>query len=329
MKKRLYLCTDSFHHASHMNSEPGWNFCFKDMKYNKQPISIADQIAQLKSRGLNIEDEAKAERVLSIISYFRFANYLRPMEADKVTHIFKLGRKFSNAVDLYYFDKELRSVIFSAIQTVEIALRTSVIQHFSMKYGSFWFMDTNLFKDAKMHKNCRKTLKTELTRTREDFIKEHFAKYSMPSMPPSWKTLEVASFGTLGKLYSNFSDTSIKKTVARRFNVPQHEILDSWIAALAALRNCCAHHARVWNRIYPMKPQLPPTKKMRAAWVDVSAVDPSRLYALLCCLLYWVNNIQPDNTLKADIIGLLQKHSNVDPSAMGFPVGWEKEALWR
>gem|GEM_PF-6722066 len=29
MKKRLYLCTDSFHHASHMNSEPGWNFCFK------------------------------------------------------------------------------------------------------------------------------------------------------------------------------------------------------------------------------------------------------------------------------------------------------------
>ena len=23
-----YLCTVSFHHASHMNSEPGWNFCF-------------------------------------------------------------------------------------------------------------------------------------------------------------------------------------------------------------------------------------------------------------------------------------------------------------
>ena len=27
-EKRLYLCTDSFHHASHLNSEPGWNFCF-------------------------------------------------------------------------------------------------------------------------------------------------------------------------------------------------------------------------------------------------------------------------------------------------------------
>lgn len=298
------------------------------MKYNKQPISIADQIAQLKSRGLNIEDETRAERVLSIISYFRFANYLRPMEADKVTHTFKPGKKFSNAVDLYYFDKELRGVVFSALQTVEIALRTRVIQRFSMKYGAFWFMDSSLFKDAMMYKNCLKTLKAELSRTKEDFIKEHLAKYNRPSMPPSWKTLEIASFGTLGKLYSNFSDNSIKKAVARSFNVPQHEILDSWIASLAALRNCCAHHARVWNRIYPMKPQLPPTKKMRAAWVNVSAVDSSRLYALLCCLIYWVNNIQPDNTIKGDILQLIKKYPNVDPSAMGFPKGWESEPLW-
>lgn len=62
------------------------------MKYNKKPISIADQIAQLKSRGLIIEDENNAEKVLSIISYFRFANYLRPMEADKMTHKFNQAR---------------------------------------------------------------------------------------------------------------------------------------------------------------------------------------------------------------------------------------------
>lgn len=177
------------------------------MKYNKKPISIADQIAQLKSRGLIIEDENNVEKVLSIISYFRFANYLRPMEADKMTHKFKPGKKFNNALDLYYFDKTLRSVLFSAIQTVEIALRTSVIQHFSMKYGPFWFMKSKLFKDGEMHKACLKTIKTELKRTKEDFINEHFAKYNKPSMPPSWKTLEVVSFGTLGKLYSNFIAT--------------------------------------------------------------------------------------------------------------------------
>ncbi len=328
-QKKSYLCNDSFHHASRQNSEPGWNFCFISMEYTKQTISIADQIAQLKSRGLTIEDDTKAEKVLSTISYFRLASYLRPMESDKETHAFKPGKTLGNAVDLYFFDKELRGVIFSAIQTVEIALRTSVIQHFSMNYGPFWFMDSALFKDTKMYKTCLETLKTELSRTKEDFIKEHLAKYDSPSMPPSWKTLEIASFGTLGKLYSNFADTSIKKTVARRFNVPQHEILDSWIAALAALRNCCAHHARVWNRIYPMKPQMPPSRKMRGEWVDATTVDPSRLHALLCCLIYWVNNIRSDSTLKTDIVQLLQKHQNVDPFAMGFPQDWKQEPLWR
>ena len=51
--------------------------------YSKQPISIADQIVRLKSLGLIIADEAKAEKTLSEVSYFRFAAYLRPMEADK------------------------------------------------------------------------------------------------------------------------------------------------------------------------------------------------------------------------------------------------------
>jgi hypothetical protein len=42
-----------------------------------------------------------------------------------------------------------------------------------------------------------------------------------------------------------------------------------------------------------------------------------------------VNNIQPDNTLKSDILQLMKRYPNVDPSAMGFPAGWEKEALWK
>ena len=107
IEKRLYLCIVSFHHASHLNSEPGWNFCYKIMQYNKQPISVADQIAQLKSRGLTIEDEANAEKTLSVISYFRFANYLRPMEEDKVSHTFKRGKKIQQCCRFILFRQEI------------------------------------------------------------------------------------------------------------------------------------------------------------------------------------------------------------------------------
>ena len=57
----------------------------------------------------------------------------------------------------------------------------------------------------------------EIKRSKEDFIKEHFAKYNRPDFPPAWKTLELVSFGTLSKLYYNFSDNKIKKRIARRF----------------------------------------------------------------------------------------------------------------
>ena len=51
-------------------SEPGRVF-FLPMgtPYTKQPISIADQIARLKSLGLIIADEAKAEKTLGEVSY--------------------------------------------------------------------------------------------------------------------------------------------------------------------------------------------------------------------------------------------------------------------
>ena len=298
------------------------------MTYDKQPLSIESQISQLKERGLIIENEIIAAKVLSVISYFRFSNYLRPYEADKTKHIFKPGKLFGDAVKLYYFDKSLRGIIFSAIQFVEIALRTSIIQNFSMKHGPFWFMDASLFKNTQIYNECVNSIQAELSRTKEDFIQEHFAKYDSPNMPPAWKTLEVISFGTLGKLFSNFKDNTVKKTVARGFNVPQHVYLESWIASLAALRNCCAHHARVWNRVYPIKPQLPKSKMMRSSWIDISNIFPNRLYAILCCLLYWTNNISSDNSFKTDIVGLLLKNPMVDVAAMGFPRGWDEEPLW-
>lgn len=303
---------------------------FGDMRqYDKQPISIEEQIAQLKYRGLIIDNEVYAKRILSIISYFRLAGYLRPMESDKKLHIFKEGKLFSNAVDIYYFDKDLRAIIFDAIQTIEIAIRTRMIQKFSMKHGPFWFMNPSLFKNDKMYQKCLDSIETDFNRSKEDFIEEHRQKYDYPKMPPAWKTLEIVSFGTLCKLYCNFNDNSTKKAIAREFNIPQHEYLESWMLSLVALRNCCAHHSRVWNRTYPMKPKLPKSKIMRWKWIDISDVEPSRLYILLCCILYWTDNISPDSSIRTNIIHLLKNNKNIDPSAMGFPANWKEEPLWK
>ena len=103
--------------------------------------------------------------------------------------------------------------------------------------------------------------------------------------------------------------------------------LESWIKCAAVLRNYIAHHARIWNRRFPLKPQLP--KKLPALWIDESHTERVKLYAQLCYLVYLQNNIHADNTFKQDLFALLEAHPNVDVKAMGFPVNWRDEPLWK
>ena len=165
-----------------------------------------------------------------------------------------------------------------------------------------------------------------MKRTKEEFVKEHVKKYGPEEYPPVWKLIELASFGCLTKLYFNFTDIKTKKNIARSYFVPQHEILESWMKSINVLRNTCAHHGRVWNRIMPVMPQTPAT--MSKDWITQKPIA-NRLYAALTCMLYWLNAIDSTNTFKSEFKALLKRYSNVDTSAMGFPTGWENEPLWK
>ena len=298
-----------------------------ETEYSKPALTLADIIERLKSNGLDIHDESEALRKLGVVSYFRIAAYLRPMEDDKETHHFKLGSTLENAFALYEFDTKLRQLIFAAIQEIEIALRAKVIQHFSLAYGPFWFMDVNLSANERLFAQNLSAIDRELERSREDFIKAHFKKYIKPAFPPAWKTLELASLGTLSKLYYNFSDKKVKKAIAREFNLPNHEILESWMRSIASLRNCCAHHARIWNRSLSATPQM--TGKIRGNWINHTDIDSNRLYAVLCCTAYWMESINGKSHFVSGLKNLIAKYPMVDVAARGFPVGWENEPLWK
>lgn len=296
------------------------------MHYDKQPKGIDGQIDLLKGRGLAIADEDVARHQLCNVSYFRLASYLRCMEADAVAHHYKAGSSFDAVIALYAFDRDLRQLVFTALHDVEISLRTKVIQTFSSRYGAFWFMDASLFRAQSVFENCLENIRKEVSRSNEEFIKEHFLKYDTPELPPVWKTLEVISFGTLSKLFCNFTDTSLKKQVAREFGLPQYTYLESWIRCVAVLRNYCAHHARIWNRRFPLKPQMP--RRLPNPWIT-SSTKPQKLYHQLCILLYLEQKVSTNCDLLKRLKALFASFTCIDFHAMGFPEGWEREPLWR
>ena len=82
----------------------------------KYATTIEEQIQKLKDRGLGIEDEEKAKEVLLDIGYYRFGSYLFPYEItypskEERTHKLKASTHFEDALDLYYFDSDLRMLL--------------------------------------------------------------------------------------------------------------------------------------------------------------------------------------------------------------------------
>lgn len=296
------------------------------MDYDKLPISIDEQLEKLRKNGLIIEDSSTALFHLSNVSYFRIESYLRSMEVYGQKR-YKPNSTFERAVRLYLFDKDLRATLFNSIQDVEVSLRTKMTQIFSMKHGAFWFTDASLFKDETFFNGCLATIEKELSRSNEEFIKEHTAKYSRPPYPPAWKTLEIVSLGTLSKPFCLFKDTSLKKVIAREYALPQYTYLESWIRSITMLRNCCAHHARVWNRRFAQMPLLP--EKLTKPWITTRE-KPMKVYHQLCILLYLEQSIEPKSDIKYLLSELFREYEDViDLQEMGFPINWEDEPLWR
>ena len=296
------------------------------MIYSKQPIDLPKQVSILKSRGLVVEDENSAFKYLSSVSYFRLASYWKPFEIDPNSHKLVRGTSLNEVLSLHAFDCELRNIIFSAIQDIEIALRTRIIHNFSLTHGAFWFMDKTLFNDPDIFTKCLANLQNEVSRSKEDYIQDHYKKYDTPSMPPVWKTLEVASLGTLSKLFCNMSDVLVKKKVATSFALPQYKYLESWIRCLTVIRNCCAHHARIWNRRFPWKPQLP--QNLPLDWVCTEHVLPMKLFAILSVILYLEQSIICKSPVKERLANLLSNQSRFRLKSMGFPENWQEQQLW-
>ena len=90
---------------------------------------------------------------------------------------------------------------------------TDLRKYFAPEFAAFWFMNGNHASSEVCFTANLALICKEVEHSHDDFITEHFRKYSEPDLPFVWKILEVILMGTLSKLYSNFSDTTAKHAV--------------------------------------------------------------------------------------------------------------------
>ncbi len=316
------------------------------MDYSKRPLSLQQQIEKLKSRGLLFEDEQLAECYLFNISYYRLRAYTYPFQDNTsagADHRFiKDDIWFSDIIDLYCFDRRLRSLLFNAIEKIEVAVRARLVQVYSESYGcSHWFTNESIYKSiAKTDRNgnpttafalLMKDIEGEVNRSNEDFIKHYYNKYDNPQLPPAWMTLEVLSLGTLSKLYQLLKKSQEKRDIAKGFGLNDDRLFANWLHAIAVWRNCCAHHSRIWNRRSIINVQLPTNADY--PFLDshtLRTIHPNKLFTVLCCIKYIINIISPDSDLKRNILSIMGDGGNLlDIDEMGFPKNWKHLGVWK
>lgn len=76
----------------------------------------------------------------------------------------------------------------------------------------------------------------------------------------------------------NFAPAGVREDVADSCGFSPSQ-LASWLKSLNVVRNTCAHHSRLFNRVNTLTPKIPPVG--RHADLDASAADWSRTFGQL------------------------------------------------
>lgn len=316
------------------------------MDYTKRPLTLQEQVHKLEGIGLRIEDEQLAERYLSNISYYRLRAYTYPFQNNsdiEADHCFiKDDISFSDIIDLYCFDRRLRTIMFNAIEKIEVSVRAKLAQEYSITTGnSICYCDESLFSQSTCtdregnpttrFEQLMKDIKGEINRSNEDFIKHYKQKYDNPPLPPSWMTLEVLSLGTLSKLYSLLKKTETKKRIAQCYGLNDIKTFENWLHSIAVWRNCCAHHSRIWNRRSIVNIRLP--RNTRFPFIkpeSISDLHPNKIFTVLCCIKYISNIISPNSDLKRKILSIIGDGGNLlNLEEMGFIKDWKLQPVWK
>lgn len=143
-------------------------------KSHQAPIDVNEQIENLISLDLQIEDKDYAKSVLNRVSYYRIVKAYSITLKENGKYID--GTTFENIVDLYLFDMELRHILFSLIEHVEVYLRAVITNYFSLKYGNFGYKDLSNYKKKNFQVSAIKELEREIKRNKKSPFIHNFEK---------------------------------------------------------------------------------------------------------------------------------------------------------
>ena len=100
---------------------------------------------------------------------------------DVATGHFSDDASFDTVIQRYEFDKRLRSILFAAIEILEVGLRTKFITTLSLATNlGLWYLDLSLFDNRQFYESVVLDMKTEFGRNSDPFVRKYIDEH------PNW-----------------------------------------------------------------------------------------------------------------------------------------------
>ena len=298
------------------------------MKYAKPALTVEQQIAQLRGRGMIFNDPERAAHYLRELNYYRLSGYWLRREADHPTHTFVPGTSFEDVLADYVFDRELKLYLLDAVERLEVSVRTRWAHQLGLRHGAHAHLDSALFKQRSQnwnHAAAVASLINGVEQSRERFIQHLRASYD-ELLPPIWAPVEVMSLGQISRWLSTLRHAADRNAIAEDYGLDE-ALLASFLHHVSVVRNICAHHGRLWDRDLPFKAQLP--KKHPQALVDsLNHDDAGHTYNTLTMLGWLIGRISPGQTWVQRVCDHIVRHPPAC-AAMRFPDDFQSRPIWQ
>jgi abortive infection bacteriophage resistance protein len=297
-----------------------------NLPYPKPWLSYADQVKLLEQRGLIVADAPLAQGFLSHLNYYRFSGYCLAFETSR--HLFIPNTTFENVVAAYHFDLGLRDLLTEALEVIEVDIRAILAYTFGGRHGAFGHTDGNKFVSSFQHGYWLQSLKKEAKRSSELFVKHFDATYlEFPNLP-IWIATEVMSFGCLSKMIEGMQRPD-QKAISHRYGLQPINFV-SVTHHLAYVRNLCAHHSRLWDREWAIKPTLPAGKHWQLPYLPSN----SRLHCTLLLLRSMMKRVPAIDAFASNWRDRVANHLANPPAApnaalrMDLTTDWQQNSIW-
>ncbi len=334
-------------------------------EYKEVARSSQDIISELIDRRLIVSDRSIAEAFIDEVGYHRLKGYFPPFQRqDRDGHAldnkqFKNGVKLEDIQRLYEWDWKFRLTFLDQLGRLEIRFRASLVRLIQGKDG-LGYLDPAIlgsgvlnaasvaeqgeFDNPQMDEsgealtdvlsNPFLDLINRLVSEFRDRRKYPDAQYFFSTYGrnlPIWIIMEHCSFSDLLKIYRCLN-LELQLEFAKEYTNAEYadyalsiDDIQGFLTLLTWVRNGCAHHERVWDRVFEW------SKNPGGDYFDDWDAF-KRMYGLALLAIFLDKNRETQDDFRNKMYDLLSEivaMPFVNENLMGVPHNWQSHPAWQ